>query len=199
LYIIAVVDCTGHGVPGAFMSLIGSTMLNELLNNHKITSPSQILTELNYNIVKVLNQDIDLSSSRDGMDISIASINKSKTKMFFSSAARPMYYIRDGVLNVVNMRTQSIGSSFSNKKKKYYDVEIDLLPNDMFYFFSDGFVDQFDKNDELKYTSRRLKQLFLKIADMEPDNQFNEIEKTFNLWKEDTRQIDDITIVGLKI
>ncbi len=198
-YIIAVVDCTGHGVPGAFMSLIGSTLLNEIINNAKISSPAQILTELNKNVIKTLSQDLDFSSSRDGMDISIASINKSHTKMLFSSAARPMYYVRDQVLHSVNLRTQSIGSSYTNIVKKYTDVEIDLLPNDIFYFFSDGFIDQFDEQDEKKFSSARIKKMFLKIADMESCIQLNEVEKTFNSWRGNVRQIDDVTVIGLKI
>jgi ligand-binding sensor domain-containing protein len=198
-YIIAVVDCTGHGVPGAFMSLIGSTLLNEILANKNISSPAKILTELNSNVIKALSQDHDISSSRDGMDISMASINKTKTKMLFSSAARPMYYVRNQVLHSVNLRTQSIGSSYTNIVKKYTDVEIDLLPNDIFYFFSDGFIDQFDEHDEKKFSSARIKKMFLKIADMESCFQLNEVEKTFNTWRGNVRQIDDVTVIGVKI
>ena len=198
-YIIAVVDCTGHGVPGAFMSLIGSTLMNEIVNNKKITTPAEILTELNRDVIKALSQDVELISSRDGMDISIASIDKSKTKMIYSSAARPMYYVRNQSLNIVNLKTHSIGSSYTNKETNYYDVEIDIFPNDIFYFFSDGFADQFDKNDEKKFSSGRLKNMFTKIADQEACNQLEMVENILNNWKGNQRQIDDITIIGLKI
>jgi serine phosphatase RsbU (regulator of sigma subunit) len=198
-YIIAVVDCTGHGVPGAFMSLIGSTLINEIVNTRNISSPSQLLTDLNNKVVESLSRDVDLTSSRDGMDISIASINKSKTKMLFSSAARPMYYVRNGIIHVVNLRTHSIGSSYSKERNKYSDIEIDILPDDIYYFFTDGFADQFDAEDDRKFSSKRLKNLFIKIAHMESCNQLVEIERTFNQWKGEQRQIDDVTIIGLKI
>ena len=133
------------------------------------------------------------------MDVSIAFINKEKTHLYFSSAARPLYYVRDGHLKVVKLKTHSIGSSYTNESNKYTDVELNLQKNDVFYFFSDGFADQFDKDDSKKFSSQRLKQLLTRLSSMESCHQFDEVENTLQKWKGDQRQVDDITIVGLKI
>lgn len=198
-YVIAAVDCTGHGIPGAFMSIIGSTILTDIVMDKKITSPGEILNHLNHNIIKMLKQDIEGSSSRDGMDVSICCINKLKTKMYYSSASRPMYYVRDGVLKDVNLKNFSIGGSYEDYNKTFSDVEIDILPNDAFYLFTDGYADQFDKADQTKFSSKRLKNLFLEIAKLSSLEQYNAIDSTFDNWKGDKNQIDDVTIVGFKI
>lgn len=198
-YIVAVVDCTGHGVPGAFMSLIGSTILNEIVHNRGINSPAEILSNLNEELIYVLSQKSENYSVQDGMDVSICNINKNKTKMQFSSAARPMYYVRDGELNFIKQKAFSIGRVHDHMSNVYADLQIDLQKGDMFYLFSDGFVDQFDKNDKKKFGSQRLKKLCVEISEKSASQQYEIVENTFYEWKGETEQIDDVTLLGLKI
>lgn len=198
-YVIAAVDCTGHGIPGAFMSIIGSTILTDIVIDKKITTPDEILNHLNRNIIKLLKQDDEGSSSRDGMDVSICSINKQKTKMLYSSASRPMYYVRDGVLNEINLKNHSIGGSYEDYEITYSGCEIDIDPNDTYFLFSDGYADQFDKTDRIKFSSKRLKSLFIEIAAMDTAKQHKVLDERLNEWKGDRNQLDDITIIGFKI
>jgi ligand-binding sensor domain-containing protein/serine phosphatase RsbU (regulator of sigma subunit) len=198
-YIIAVIDCTGHGIPGAFMSLIGSTLMNEIVNNRNITLPSEILHELHLRVVKTLKQDVEGSSSRDGMDVSLCSIDKAMSKLTFSSAARPMYYVRNGLLNEVNLKTYSIGGYYDNVEKSFSDIEIILQPGDQFYLFSDGYADQFNGINNKKFSSKRLKELLTEISGLQPEEQYGQVDAAFNNWKGEQGQIDDITIIGFKI
>lgn len=181
------------------MSIIGSTILTDIVIDKKITSPGEILTQLNNNIIKLLKQDTEGSSSRDGMDVSISCINKLKTKMQYSSASRPMYYVRDGILNEVNLKNFSIGGSYEEYNKDFSAIEIDLLPNDVFFLFTDGYADQFDKEDQRKFSSKRLKNLFLEISKLDSSQQDKIINSTFEDWKGDKNQIDDVTVVGFRI
>lgn len=198
-YIVAAVDCTGHGIPGAFMSIIGTTILTDIVIDKKITAPSEILNQLNANITKLLKQDAAGSSSRDGMDVSICTINKEKTKMLYSSASRPMYYVRDGILNEINLRSFSIGGSYEDYEKTFTEVELDILPDDVYYLFTDGYADQFDKNDLKKFSAKKLKNLFTEIADKDSQTQHDVLEQTLYDWKGNCKQIDDITVIGVKI
>jgi len=198
-YVIAVVDCTGHGIPGAFMSIIGSTILTDIVIDKKITAPDEILTHLNRNIIKLLKQDDEGSSSRDGMDVSICSVNKEKTKMRYSSASRPMYYVRNGVLNEVNLKNHSIGGSYEDYKITYVGAELDIDPNDIYYLFSDGYADQFDTTDRTKFSTKRLKNLFIEISLKDTITQYQIVDTTLNEWKGERGQLDDITIIGFKV
>lgn len=199
MYVVAAVDCTGHGIPGAFMSIIGSTILTDLVIDKKITAPEEILNQLNRNIISLLKQDSEGSSSRDGMDVSICCINKQKTKMQYSSASRPMYYVREGELHEVNLKNHSIGGSYEEYEMVYVGCEIDILPNDTFYLFSDGYADQFDISDRIKFSSKRLKSLFLEIADLDPKEQYKIVDARFYEWKGPRNQLDDVTVIGFKV
>ena len=198
-YIIAAIDCTGHGVPGAFISLIASTLLNEIVNNKNIILPSQILNELDKEIKKALNHDSKTRSAKDGMDISICSINKLKTRMTYSAADRPMYYVRQGKLETIKLNSISIGSSIKNPDFSYHDIEIELFENDTFYLFSDGYTHQFNEADNKRFSSKRLKELFIKIANMNSSDQYSELDSTLKSWMGNRKQTDDITIIGLNI
>ncbi|MFL5762453.1 MAG: two-component regulator propeller domain-containing protein [Bacteroidia bacterium] len=198
-YVIAVVDCTGHGIPGAFMSIIGSTILSDIVIDKKITAPNEILNQLNLNIVRMLKQDEEGSSSRDGMDVSICTIDKQRKKMVYSAASRPLYYVRNGVLNEMKLKNHSIGGSYEEYKKIYAAIEIDIEGGETFYLFSDGFADQFDQTDQVKFSSKRLKKMFLDVSPLPPGEQRKMIDTTFNAWKGSRSQLDDVTIIGFRI
>jgi ligand-binding sensor domain-containing protein/serine phosphatase RsbU (regulator of sigma subunit) len=198
-YIIAAVDCTGHGVPGAFMSLIGSTLLNEIINTNGITSPARILTELNAKIVETLKQERSGFYSYDGMDMALCTINKQKTKCLFASAYRPLYFIRNGDLREIKGNSYSIGGKSILGEKVFNEHELDLEKNDMLYIFSDGYGDQFSEVNHKKFTTKRLKTLLTLISGYDVNLQREKVKENFEYWKGKEEQIDDILVIGIKI
>ena len=198
-YLIAAIDCTGHGVPGAFMSLIASTLINEIVNGKKIIVPSQILQELNNSIIKVLKQNDSENSSRDGMDMSICRIDKQKTKLVFAGAARPLYFMRNGVLTETKGQGYPIGGHYGLMNLTYSDTELDLQKDDIFYIFSDGYADQFRDGDKKKFTTKRLKALVTEITHDDMEMQRHKLNQNFEAWRGIGEQIDDILILGVKI
>lgn len=198
-YLMAAIDCTGHGVPGAFMSLIASTLINEIVNGKKVVVPSQILQELNNSIIKVLKQNDGENSSRDGMDMSICRIDKQKNKLVFAGAARPLYFMRNGVLTDTKGQGYPIGGHYGLMNLTYSDIEIDLQKDDMFYIFSDGYADQFRDGDKKKFTTKRLKTLITEIASDSMETQGLKLNQNFEDWRGAGEQIDDVLILGFKI
>lgn len=198
-YVIGVIDCTGHGVPGAFMSLIGANLLDKIITNRRIISPVDILYEMDASTVAALHQDHKYSSSRDGMDIAICAISKDKTKMRFGGAGRPLYLVRNGELTEYKGSKISIGGYYAGVKKQFFELEISILPGDVVYLSSDGYADQFNGENDKKYSSKRLKELLSSIAHLEAGQQYAQLHSSFEEWKGVTNQIDDVTIVGFKI
>jgi ligand-binding sensor domain-containing protein/serine phosphatase RsbU (regulator of sigma subunit) len=198
-YFVAAVDCTGHGVPGAFMSLIASTLLNDIVNEKKITGPAEILQKLNNQIIEALKQNEDESSSRDGMDMAICRVDKKKSKLVFAGAARPLYHVRNQILTEIKGQGYPIGGHYGLMNLKYSDSEIDLEKGDMFYISSDGYADQFQENDKKKFSTKRLRALFEKISVSDMESQRAELNEALLNWKGTAGQIDDILIVGIRV
>jgi serine phosphatase RsbU (regulator of sigma subunit) len=198
-YLVAAIDCTGHGVPGAFMSLIASTLLKEIVSGKGVFVPSKILQELNNSIIEVLKQNDSDSSTRDGMDMSICCIDKKKSKLIFAGAARPIYFIRDGVLTDTKGQGYPIGGHYGLMNLTYSDTEMDLQKGDSFYIFSDGYADQFRDGDKKKFTTKRLKTLLTEICSNDMNVQCQKLDDAFEEWKGGGSQIDDILIIGIKI
>ena len=198
-YFVAAVDCTGHGVPGAFMSLIASTLLNDIVNEKKITVPSEILQKLNNQIIDALKQNEDDSSSRDGMDMAICRVDKQKSKLVFAGAARPMYHVRKQVLTEFKGQGYPIGGHYGLMNLKYSDSEIELEKGDMFYISSDGYADQFQESDKKKFSTKRLRALFEKISVLPMEQQRQELVDAMTNWKGSAEQIDDILLVGIRV
>jgi ligand-binding sensor domain-containing protein/serine phosphatase RsbU (regulator of sigma subunit) len=197
-YLIAAVDCTGHGVPGAFMSLVGSTLLNELVSNKKITRPSAILTKLNSSIIRVLRQKSDYNSSHDGMDMAVCAISKDKKRLRFSGALRPLFHVRNKKLTELKGNPFFIGGHYEDLHKSFVDEEIDLLPGDSIYIFSDGFTDQFAEHVVKKFSTKRFKALLAEISDKDMEEQQQLIDEAFNAWKGKEDQVDDVLVMGIK-
>lgn len=196
--VILVADCTGHGIPGAFMSLIGTALLNEISTNETINSPATLLTLLNEKTNNILQQNESHNLNNDGMDVSMLFFDKKSNKLLYSSAGRPLYYVRDKKLLKINQRSHGIGLSKKYNAREYFDTEIDIATNDMFYLFSDGFADQFGEATKKKFKLKRLRELFINIAELDTSNQLEVAEKTFFDWKGTERQVDDVTIIGIK-
>ena len=196
--IFATADCTGHGVPGAFMSMIGVNNLNQIIVENKITSPDKILKELNIAIKKVLKQDDEDSESRDGMDISISCFDLDKKIISYAGAFRPLLYIRNNELHEIKGSRQPIGGS-APIDFNYELHEFEYIKNDVYYMFSDGFPDQFGGTKGKKFMNKQLKDVFMKIYQKEPLIQKELLKEELMNWMGNNEQIDDVLIMCVKI
>ncbi len=199
---LAAADCTGHGVPGAFMSMIGNTLLNEIVNNKKVFNPSQILNDLNNGVIEALNQkDIDNEESQsDGMDITLCKIDKQKGIIELACANHVVIIINDEGTQMIEGDIFSIGGMFSVISKPVYNNHIiPIKKGTSLYLFSDGFQDQFGGEKNQKFMLNRLQELLFEIQKDPMSLQLQKIEDTFEKWKGDQRQIDDILVMGLKL
>lgn len=199
-FIMACADCTGHGVPGAFMSMIGATLLNKIVEQDNIDHCKDALNYLDKEIVKTLQQTSisDNNMSMDGMDIALIAVNQKLMECHYSGAYRPLYIIRDNELIIYKANRQSIGGGL-NKKESFTGDVIDLKSGDLIYMFTDGVTDQFGGEKNKKYKTERLKKLLLKICNQNLENQSKIINEEFEIWKGDNEQIDDVLITGIKI
>ena len=195
---IAVVDCTGHGVPGAFMSIIGVELLDNITNEQGITDADKILYDLNKGISLTLTKDNGRSKSiRDGMDVALCVIDKKHKEMEFAGAFRPMYLVRDNKIEEIKGDRFSVGMlehSMGDKDIRKHRVK--LKEDDMIYLFTDGYADQFGGPEGKKYKYRRFRHLLLTIHNLDPDQQRLYLNKSIEDWKGNQEQIDDILVVG---
>lgn len=197
---IAVVDCTGHGVPGAFMSLIGYTQLNKIVIENGEKDPSRILTLLNSEVVKTLKQSDHPSNSKDGMDICLVCYEPAKSKVSFAGANRPLYYFSKGELHQIKGTSMSIGGNYIQQGVKTYETHVlDLTENDTVYLFSDGFVDQFGGESNKKYLSKRFRSFLSQIGHEPIGIQKKKIDEEFTYWQGGYEQTDDVLVIGFKV
>jgi serine phosphatase RsbU (regulator of sigma subunit) len=199
-FVMACADCTGHGVPGAFMSMIGTTLLNKIVEKEEVVTCQQALSELDKEMQKALRQEIkdDEHSSVDGMDIALIAVNLKDSVCHYSGAYRPLYLIRDNELVVYKSNRVSIGGGFA-KDKLFKGESIDLKSGDQLYMFTDGFTDQFGGEKNKKFKRDRLKKLLLENCKEAMNIQQKKIEQAFSSWKGDNEQIDDVLLVGIQI
>lgn len=196
--IMVVGDCTGHGVPGALMSMLGISFLEEIVNQRKITESGDILNELRKEIQRALHQRGNREETRDGIDISLIVFNEKKNIIQYSGAYNNLYLIRDDILIEYLADRMPIGI-FELSDKNFASQIISSKSGDLIYMFSDGYADQFGGPDHKKYNRSTLKDLLLKIHKMPLSEQKLVLEKEFNDWKGERDQIDDVLIVGLSI
>lgn len=197
--VMAAVDCTGHGVPGAFMTVMGNSMLNQIVLEQDIFVPSQILHELNQSILNTLHQDNFNTNSSDGMDMAVCLYDTTKQEVTFSGAKRPLYYFKDRKFNIIKGNNNSVGGTLYHKKKIYDDHTISLGKDDTFYLFSDGITDQFGENLDKKFMNRRWQQLLEKIQDQTMDQQCECIKNEINDWMGNFEQTDDMLVIGVRV
>ncbi len=201
--IVVAVDCTGHGVPGAFMSMLGTAFLNEIVNslgvNEHVRSlrASEILNQLRDHVIEALHQQESNSDTKDGMDVALCIIDMENKKLQFAGAHNPLYIIKDGELNEIRGDRMPIGID-QNHKIPFTNHEIDVNTGDMFYIFSDGFIDQFGGEKGHKFYSKNLKKLLLKIQDKPLAQQRGILDETIEKWKGQRPQVDDILVMGIK-
>ena len=203
--IIAAVDCTGHGVPGAFMSMVGNTLLNQIVNEKQITMPSEILRLLNIGVYDALHQEKEEALSRDGMDTALCCIDLKKNEVQFAGAQNPLYILSDNEVIVIKADKQGIGGEGSifkiaNPIKREFTNHIIPIRKDMsIYLFTDGYMDQFGGIDNKKFGIQRFKDLLLGSQHLDMQKQKKIIADAHKSWQGSTPQIDDILVIGVRI
>lgn len=195
--IIAVADCTGHGVPGAFMSLVGTDQLNIMYKDPDIRDCAAGLRFIDKGIKEHLKQVGESGESRDGMDIGLCAISPTLL-LEFSGALRPLLVVQNGQLVELAASRYSIGGAYS-EEKKFDNHTIQLAPGDVFYLFTDGFADQFGGEEGKKFRTKRFKEVLLSISDKPMDEQKRLLEKAFEDWRGGLEQVDDVCVVGVRV
>ena len=198
IHFAAAVDCTGHGVPGAFMSMIGNDKLDFAVQERNLSQPSEILSELNKGVKAALKQNDTNSKSRDGMDIALCAFDLSNKKLQFAGANRVLYKISNGELTEYAPTKSAIGG-FTSEDFEYGNTIIKYAKGDTFYLFTDGYADQFGGDAGKKLMTKNFKTLLLSIADRSMLVQKEEIGKTFKKWKGDFEQVDDVLVIGIRV
>jgi len=195
---VAVADCTGHGVPGAFMSLLGISFLNEINAPKAILSPSEILDKLRDKVIKELNQTGKMFEMKDGMDISLLKINLNTNHIEWAGANNSLYVVNDKK-ELVTIPANNQPISFYPNQKPFTNHSITPNKNDTFYLFTDGYVDQFGGGKGKKYMRKRFKQLLIDNNAIAIEQQKELLENELNAWQGKLEQLDDICVIGIKI
>jgi len=199
LFMIAAVDCTGHGVPGAFMSIVGFNQLNYAVNVKKARSSATILDELNQGVISTLNENKSDSSIKDGMDIALCVFDFAAKKVEFSGANNPLVLIRDKKVVKYKGDRFPIGAFEGDKAQQFKKNEIDLNEGDCLYIASDGYIDQFGGPENKKFMSKRFEELLLEINSLPMEDQQEMLKLRLIQWMGKNDQVDDILIIGIRV
>ena len=191
----ALADCTGHGVPGGFMSMLGIAYLDEIIGNNPAIRADELLNTLRHNVIVSLHHSEEMSQSKDGMDISLIIVDWDKNEIEYSGAYSSLYLIRNKQLNEYKGDKMPIGLHI--RKQPFKMQIIPFLKGDSFYLFTDGYVDQFGGPNNKKFKHMPLKNLLLNIAHMAMSEQYEILDNKIEEWKGDSNQVDDITMAGI--
>ncbi|MGC9344520.1 MAG: PP2C family protein-serine/threonine phosphatase [Bacteroidales bacterium] len=198
---VAAVDCSGHGIPGAFMSIIGFELFRKIINLQGVRDPGKILDTLNQNFQEIFGSGDDIAL-RDGMDLAFCVINKAEMQMDFAGAFNPVYIVRDDKLMEIKGDRLSVGADNDpldiKPPQKFTSHKIKLYKNDMIYLFTDGYADQFGGPEGKKYKFRRFRHTLLTIHKLSLESQKVYLEQTLDEWRGKIEQIDDILVIGIK-
>ena len=194
--VIISADCTGHGVPGAFMSMLGVTMLNEIIIGKHILMPDQIIENLRQGIIKSLKQVAEEDSIKDGMDIAVCVVDFDKNILWYAGANSPLYLVRGHELT--HYRADKMPVAIHYRMEPFTLHKIDLQKGDAFYIFSDGYADQFGGPKQRKFMSMQLRETLVAMAGMPMLQQGERLNKIFEEWRGDSPQIDDVTLIGVR-
>jgi serine phosphatase RsbU (regulator of sigma subunit)/Tfp pilus assembly protein PilF len=211
--VVAAVDCTGHGVPGAFMSMLGTALLNEIVNKEYITHPGVILRHLRKEVINSLQQKGERGEQKDGMDIALCALDLENMKLQFAGANNPLYLVRksglekagtlrcelDGDEHLYEIKGDLMPIGISDKMSNFTFHEIDIFKGDTIYLFSDGFPDQFGGRDNKKFGYKRFRELLLRNNTRPLADNKAVLEEALHEWMGDNGQIDDILVIGFRI
>ncbi len=204
----AAVDCTGHGVPGAFMSIIGLDLLRNIINKKNIKHPNQILTSLNEGLRKTLVENVEKENLdknqnermvNDGMDLALCMIDLENMVLEYAGAINPLYMIRDKKLDIIKGNRFSLGQDEHNRDQVFINKKLKIQKNDVFYIFSDGYIDQFGGKDGKKFKRGKFKKVLLKLHHLNINEQKDILKEIILKWKDNLEQVDDILVIGWKI
>jgi len=196
--IIAVADCTGHGVPGAFMSILGISILNEIVNKASPLKANEILNQLRNQLIRALHQTWMHKETRDGMEMGLCIFDLSKKKLQYSGASRPLYLIRNNEFYELKGDLVPIGI-YPEGEESYTNQEFQIKENDMIYLSSDGYVDQIGGQARKTFRSHNLKKLLSEIHLKTMKEQMIILDKRLEEWRGNNDQVDDVLVLGLKI
>lgn len=197
-YIVAAAgDCTGHGVPGALMSIMGVSFLNEILSTRGPVKSSRILNLLRERVMKALHQKGHELENKDAMDMALCVFNPKTLELQYSGANNPLYHIRENVLTEIKADKMPVGIN-AIEEESFTNHSLQLKPGDIVYIFSDGYADQFGGPQNKKFKYGPLKELLIGISNQSMEKQRDELDRVITTWKGDEYQIDDILIFGIK-
>lgn len=194
--IIIVADCTGHGVPGAFMSMLGVTLLNEIVSGKHIIMPDQIIENLRQGVIKSLKQVADEDSVKDGMDISVCLVDFDENTLYWAGANNPLYHIRGKELS--HYRADKMPAAIHYKMQPFTLHKIELQKGDSFYIFSDGYADQFGGPNQKKFMSNQMRETLVALSGTPMLKQAEKLNAIFEEWRGDSPQVDDVTLIGVR-
>lgn len=194
---MAAVDCTGHGVPGAMMSLIGHLLLNDIVKNESI-DPATLLNHLHQGVVKTLKQDEEGKQTADGMDVAMCRINVRTNEVHYAGAHRPLYHITNNDLVMYPGDKYPVGGNQYKGRNSFTNYSVKVKEGESIYFFSDGLTDQFGGPDGLKFGPRRTREALLANAHLSMAEQYARIKESYYNWKGEHKQIDDLLLIGIK-
>jgi serine phosphatase RsbU (regulator of sigma subunit) len=197
--LFAAVDCTGHGVPGAFMSIVGYNQLNQAVNEHGLWKPNLILNALNKGITKTLRQKMESATVKDGMDMALCSLDEATNILEYSGAYNSLWLIRDGVFSEIKADKRPIGVFLGEELVPFTNHEIQLHKNDSIYIFTDGYADQFGGTKGKKFKYKSLQQLVMTSQHLSMEEQGKLLEKIIEEWRGNLEQVDDILVMGIKV
>lgn len=195
---IAAVDCTGHGVPGALLSLIGYFLLNDIVRSRKITEAGVILDLLDEGVTSTLRQDQDDSATKDGMDIALCKINLDTNEIEYAGAHRPLYFVKDGVMDEIKGNKFPIGGGIFKNQTNFTTHKMTMKPGDSVYFSSDGYPDQFGGPESRKLGPKRVREMVERAHKLPMKEAAQIFDNEWEAWKGDQKQTDDVLLIGIK-
>jgi serine phosphatase RsbU (regulator of sigma subunit) len=197
LVFYATADCTGHGVPGGFMTMLGMSFLDDIIEGKGVNNPAEVLNALRDKIVATLKQSGNIGENKDGMDITLCCIDTLKKELAYASANNDLYLVRKGELNEYKADKQPCG--FYHENKSFTTHTISLEENDCIYTFTDGYADQFGGPNGKKFRYKQFEELLLKNSSLTFSNQKKILKTTIDAWRTNLDQVDDILVIGVKI
>ncbi len=197
--VVAAVDCTGHGVPGAFMSIIGNSLLNQTIENKDINTPADALNFVNAELKKMLNQKADATPIRDGMDMSLCAIDFNNRKLSYAGANNPVYIVRNRAIIDLEPDKQPITASDETASWSFNNQEFDLKKGDCIYLFTDGYADQFGGPKGKKFMYKRFREMLINMYENTMDEQKGILYYSFEDWRGNLPQVDDVMVIGIRM
>lgn len=198
-YLLAVVDCTGHGVPGAFMTVMANSLLNQIVIDHQTHSPARILDELHHKLQNMLHSEQGFQISKDGLDLVICRLDKQANTLTYASAKRPVYHFEHGELRIFKGNKTTLGGPLSLAKQNFLEYSFSFAPGSCLYLFTDGLIDQFGEVLNKKFMHTRLKNLLVSLQKFPMQEQKRKLDEALRRWQGNLEQTDDMLMLGIRL